>query len=888
MARRSTARPLPAWVGDLPVFERTLGNGLKALVLPRTHAPVVVCDLYYPVGSVNEPAGRSGLAHFVEHMLFKGTERFPKGQIDRLAFLGAGLSNAETGEDCTHYWFAFPTDRWELALAVEADRMHGAVFDPDEVEAERRVIVEERARELDSPTGRLEQTHLAVSYLIHPYRNPILGWPEELRRISVTDLRDFYATHYRPDGAVLVVVGDLDADRALDRVEAHFGKLERGRVDRPGPPPVEPKQVGRREFRIVESEGVARGMFGWHSVARNHPDGPALDVLSDLLTCGRRSRLWDRLVERKRLATWVEASQEGSHLAGEFLVHVEAAPGVEPDRIEAEIRLEIEQLSQVGPTPEELSRSRNRLEAAWRWEQEDLAGLASGLGHVALWDDWRAWQAEHRAALAIKADDIRRVASTYLIESGLTVGWSLPRPGGETGAVLLPFSPIAEPSKPVIKPVPEQPIALAIPTAAARLVDYRPRRALLANGLRLLTERRPGSGTVALELFCDAGVLREARPGLAHLTGRLREEGTLNRSAEALAEAVEDVGGVLDLHATGASIRMRAEDLPLAIEILADLTLRPAFPADDFAWTKRRIAADRQADREDPAFRAGQVFLQLVYGDHPYGRDPRGNARQLAALTLDDVRRHNARYFTPDNGVLVVVGDFEPSRLRALLKTHLGRWAPSGHPREPLPPLDLHRRPKVRRISHPGEQVHVLIGHLGITRFDPDYDALTILDHILGTGPGFTDRLSRLLRDDLGLAYSVSGSIAESADLVPGTLRIYLGTSPGEVDRAVNAVIEQLEALHRGEIRDDEVEHARRYLAGSWVFDYQTVAQRAERLLELERWGLPLDEPLRWPERVSQITPDQVRDAARRHLHPAALTRVEFGPIPRRRRRANG
>src|SRR6059058_65051 len=190
MARRLTARPAPAWVGDLPVFERTLANGFKALVLPRGHAPVVLCDLYYPVGSVNEPPGKSGLAHFVEHMLFKGTERFPKGQIDRLAFVAAGQSNAETGEDCTHYWFAFPSDRWELAR---------------EVEAERHVIGEERARDLDSPLGRLDQTHLALAYLRHPYRNPILGWPEDLARIEVGDLRDFYRRHYRPDGAVLVV-----------------------------------------------------------------------------------------------------------------------------------------------------------------------------------------------------------------------------------------------------------------------------------------------------------------------------------------------------------------------------------------------------------------------------------------------------------------------------------------------------------------------------------------------------------------------------------------------------------------------------------------------------------------------------------------------------------
>ena len=330
MARRLTARPSPAWVGDLPVFERTLANGLKTLVLPRRHAPVVVCDLYYPVGSFDEPAGKTGLAHFVEHMLFKGTERFPKGQIDRLAFVAAGQSNAETGEDGTHYWFAFPSDRWELALAIESDRMRGATFDPREVEAERQVIAEERARDQESPFGRLDQAHLAASYVRHPYRNPILGWPDDLARIGVDDLKAFYRDHYRPDGAVLVVVGDVDPDRALDASEARFDGLPR-RARPAGPPSFdEPRQLGRRDFRVVEPESAARGLFGWHTVPLGHPDGPALDVLSDLLTCGRRSRLWDHLVERDQLATWVETGQEGARRAGQFLLQVEAVPGAEP------------------------------------------------------------------------------------------------------------------------------------------------------------------------------------------------------------------------------------------------------------------------------------------------------------------------------------------------------------------------------------------------------------------------------------------------------------------------------------------------------------------------------------------------------------------------------
>jgi zinc protease len=884
MARRTTAHPLPAWVGDLPVFERTLSNGFRALVLPRTHAPVVVCDLYYPVGSYDEPAGKTGLAHFVEHMLFKGTERFPKGQIDRLAFVAAGQSNAETGEDSTHYWFAFPSDRWELSLAIEADRMRGATFDPREVEAERHVIGEERARDLDSPFSRLDQTHLALAYLRHPYRNPILGWPDDLSSITVEDLRGFYDRHYRPDGAVLVVVGDVDPDRALDRVEANFGSIERGTTPRAEPAGIEPRQMGRRDFTMVDSESVARGLLGWHTVPRGHPDGPALDVLSDLLTCGRRARLWNALVEQGRIATWVETSQEGARRAGQMLLQVETAADVPPARVEGAIADVLRGLADDGPTAEELARSRHRLEAAWRWEQEDLAGLAAGLGQVAPWDDWRAWQAEHRAALAVEAEDIRRVVSTYLSDANLTVGWSLPRPTRAV-TVLMPAEAIPRVPRPSAPPCPERAISLAVPTAGSKLADYHPRREALPNGLRVISERRAGTGIVALELYVDAGLLREAKPGLGHLTGRLLEEGTTTRSADSLAEAIEDVGGTLDVSSTGASLRVRAEDLPLALEILADVVRRPAFPADTLAWARRRTVSELQGDRDDPAFRADLLFRGLVYGDHPYARDPRGTTRDLNRLTLADVRAHHARHFTPDNAFLVAVGDFEPRRLRSLVKTHFHSWGPSGLAPTPVDRPARLARPRVRRVAHPGEQVQIVLGHLGIVRNHPDFAALAVLDHIFGSGPGFTDRLSRIVRDEMGLAYSVGGAITDSADVAPGLFRVSVGTMPDEADRVVAAITEQVRAMHAGAFSDEEVERARLYVAGSWVFDFQTVDQRAERLLELERYGLGLDEPIVWPGRVAAVSPRQVRRAARTHIDPSALARVEFGPIRRRDQR---
>jgi zinc protease len=894
------------------VVERTLENGMRALVWPRRGVPIVCSSLFYPVGSFDDPPGRSGMAHFVEHMLFKGTQRFPKGQIDRLVSVFGGQCNAETGEDSTHYWFAFPSDRWELALEIEADRMCGIRFDSREVELEGRVIAEERARELHTPPGQLDQNHLAITYLRHPYRNPILGWDDDVARIGSDDLASFYGIHYRPDGAVMVVVGDIEPERALDQIADAFAGVRPGTRARPRFHRVEPPQSGRRGFTLFDCETIARGLFGWRTVPRGDGDLPALEVLAELLTGGRRSRLWQALVESRAAGPGsdailcVEAAHAAAHRAGQFFIQVEADGDARPAEIERRIGDVLSELANSGPTRDELARARRRLDAGWRWEQEDLASLATALGTAAVWGDWRTWLVEHRAAIAVGPDAIRRVAAKYLTDSGLTVGWSLPR----NGAAAAPFpapSPRAVKLESALRraaarspgggaaiegqdrSVTEQSSALErlmVPIAVvpSREVDYKPRRTILGNGLRLVYEQRRGTGVVAIELYCDAGSVREARPGLAAFTGRLLEEGTTRRGALAVAAAIEDVGGSLEVGATGASVRVPAEALAVAVELLAEVTLRPAFSADAIERVAWRMAAELRGDLDDPVYRADLCFRALVYGTHPLGRDPRGTPGQISRLTVPDVRAHHARFFVPESTILVATGDFESQRLEQLVTAGFGGWPARARPLAPVRPVPAPRQPRVRRTHFDGDQVHIVMGHLGVSRQHPDYDALVVLDHVFGSGPGCCDRLGRIVRDELGLVYAIGGGMTDSADLLPGLFRVNAATTAEAVDRVVATISEQIRAMQCGAFSDDEVDRARRYLAGAWVFDFQTVDQRAERLLEVERLGLSLDEPMRWPGRVATVTSKQVRNAAAAHFRSEALCRVELGPLVRRRR----
>lgn len=898
------------WHADLPVRAKRLANGLRVLALERRDNPIVVVDLYYPVGGGDDPPGLSGVAHFVEHMLFKGTERFPKGELDLLTYMAAGFANAETAEDYTHYWFELPSDRWELALAIEADRMRDAVFDPLEFEAERQVIVEERVGDLDTPLGRLDRMHQAMSYAHHPYRNPILGWPEDLARLTVEDLRAFHRRHYRPEGAVLAIVGDVSASEAFAKAEAWFGPLGvkgedsdsrgAGVVDRSSFG-IDAEPAGRREFAVEERDSIARGLFAWRTVPMDHPDAIPLAIVADVLGGGRRGRLWRRLVERDRLAVSLDASHDPLRRAGQLFVQVEAPGEAEPDAIEDAISDEIRKLAERGPTAAELDRVKTRLDAGWRWARQDAASLALGIGLAELRGDWRLWAREHDAILAVTADQARRAAATYLVDRRLTLGWSLPGDDGgacevstgAAGTVSVSMSVSAgsgsgsESGSSSSTGTGRAP-ALSeegrrwVFRTAPRSPRMRPRRATLENGLRLVTERRE-TGVLALELHVESGPTQESKPGAAWLTGRVLEE-TARAGRTRVVEAVEDLGGTAGIGASGMSLRLRAEDLEAGLDFLAAVARPPRADAERFDWIKRRVATDLRADLDDPYYRAEMFFRERIYGSHPNGRDPRGSLDAAESLTMEDVRAHHRAWFAPNNAILGVAGDFDPERLERGLRARLGDWAPrsSSSPAIAAPPEPRASR---RALALSGEQAHILMGHLGIRRRDPDFRRMAILDQILGSGPGCADRLGRLVRDELGLAYVVGGGATDSADIEPGMLRVQISTRPEQAEKAVSAAKRVLRALHEGDFDDEEIERAKDYLAGAWVFDLQGDDQRVERLVELERLGLPLTNPKRAVERMRAESPEAIRAAARRHIRPDALTVVVGGP--RRPRRAS-
>lgn len=411
------------------VREHVLDNGLTVLVLPEPRAPVVVVQVWYRCGSRNEQPGRTGLAHVLEHMMFKGTAGTGPDQYSRIIRRNGGNDNAFTSADATTYFVSIASDRLDLVLDLEADRMRNLVFDDAQFAPELQVVIEERRLRTDNnPVAVLFEQLAAAAYTAHPYQWPIIGWMNDLRQLTREDALEWYRTFYAPNNAVLVIAGDVDPDRTLAAVERTFGPVPRG-APAPVVRSIEPVQQGERRVTVRREAQLPFVALAFHVPTLRHPDAPALEVLAGLLGDGRGSRLYRRLVYERRLARSVGADYDFTSVdPGLFTVYAQPLPGQSAARLEAALLAEIADLQRVPARARELERVRNGLEAGSVFAQDSLFYQAMLLGQFEMASSWRDIDRYVPAIRAVTAEAVRRVAATYLRPENRTVAVLDPLP----------------------------------------------------------------------------------------------------------------------------------------------------------------------------------------------------------------------------------------------------------------------------------------------------------------------------------------------------------------------------------------------------------------------------------------------------------------------------
>ncbi|MGH7357027.1 MAG: M16 family metallopeptidase [Candidatus Rokuibacteriota bacterium] len=410
------------------VVEATLDNGLRVLLLEDHRSPIVSVQVWYRVGGRNERPGATGLAHFLEHMMFKGTKRHGKGEFGRIVERNGGQQNAATSADYTQYYVTIAADKLDLILGLEADRMRNLLLDPKEIAAEREVVIEERrTRTEDDPGGFLAEEVSNIAFKAHPYGSPVIGWPDDIRRITEAELRRFYDTYYQPNNAILVGVGDFNASEALAKIRATFGRISRG----PAPPPVgvtEPPATSER--RVLARKREARlpiVYIAWHVPNHSAPDAAALEVLSQILSGGRAARIYRHLIHERQLA--LSAGGDYSYLSLDpslFWFWATPLPGQTPETLEKALLGELDRLRREPVSAEELQRAMNQIEAAFVFQQDSVRSRASLLGRFELIGNYTEANRYLDRLRAVTPSDLQRVAQTWFPEDRRIVGVLLP------------------------------------------------------------------------------------------------------------------------------------------------------------------------------------------------------------------------------------------------------------------------------------------------------------------------------------------------------------------------------------------------------------------------------------------------------------------------------
>jgi zinc protease len=416
-----SSQVVPSAFATEDVRRTVLDNGLVVLTKEVHTSPIVTNMIWYRVGSRNEELGHTGKSHFLEHMLFKGTERFKKGEIDLITLKNGGGNNAFTSHDFTAYYFNFASDRWDVALEIESDRMVSCTFEPEEFEAEKKVVIEELKTGLDSPWGLLLQEVEAAAYKVHPYRNPIVGWLQDVERATVEQQQAYYRRYYQPNNAILVIAGDFDTDRVLAKVASAFNSIPAG----PEPAQMlleEPRQRGERRLVVRWRSKVPRLAIAYHAPRIAHTDSFALQVLAVVLAEGKASRLYQRMVEREQAVTFVTAEFGEAKDPTLFHIRAEARGNHSIDAIEESIYDELQRVAADGLTTHELDRAKHQIEAHFILSRERTLDQAILLGQIETLYGLDYIDSCLQRISSVTAEEVSDVCTRYLNENNRTVG----------------------------------------------------------------------------------------------------------------------------------------------------------------------------------------------------------------------------------------------------------------------------------------------------------------------------------------------------------------------------------------------------------------------------------------------------------------------------------
>ncbi|WP_293907716.1 pitrilysin family protein [Phenylobacterium sp.] len=882
----------PAAAAEVPPIKftsRTLPNGLKAYTSLDRATPNVTVQVWYGVGSKDDPEGRSGFAHLFEHLMFKATRDLPAESFDRMTEDVGGANNASTADDFTDYYDVVPANHLERLIWAEASRLGTLVVDEANFKSERDVVKEElRQRVLASPYGRLTALYLPqASYTTHPYKRPGIGSIEELDAATVDDVRAFHETYYRPDNAALIVVGNFDEGKLNAWIDRYFGPLKTPTKPLPR---VTVKEPPRTTPGVFDGYGpnvpLPAVVVSWQGAAASDPDAPALKVLDAILSAGKSSRLYNSLVYRQQIAAESFSNADLPHDQGLVMVGAIMASGHTIAQGETALLAEVKRLRDAPPTQAELSEAKNELLTDALRERETIEGRASALGYALRVDgDPAAVNTTLAKLQAVTGADIQRVAKKYLVDDRrMTIRYrpESERPKGDAPPVVpQPPRTVASFNGAVFTLAPEAERQKPPPIAApVQPVLPKPAEKTLANGLRVIVARSSDLPLVTADLTVKTGAWADPAglAGAASMMADMLSEGTLTRSAQQIASQTESLGANLSsaggLESSSVTLNVMPDKLKAAMTIMADVAIHPAFSPEELDRQREQSLDGLRVAYQQPGQVAGFAAAPVVYGGTPFGHAVQGTPDSLTKLKPADLAKLHQTWFRPDNAILVLTGDISAEQGFAMAEQAFGAWAKPAAALPPSPTITPQAKARAVAIDIPGTgQASVNVLKPAIARNDPDYYPGVVATTVLGGG--YSARLNQEIRIKRGLSYGASARL--STTRTTGSFRASAQTKNESAVQVLDLITAEMATLAAEPAGAAELTARKSTLVGEYGRELATSGGLADILGNLALYGVPLDEVGRYTAKVEAVDAGQVQAFARRTLDPAQASVVIAG-----------
>jgi zinc protease len=851
---------------EIPEIEYTkyvLDNGLTLIVHEDHKAPIVAVNVWYHVGSKNEPDGRTGFAHLFEHLMFNGSENYNDDYFQVMERIGATDLNGTTNTDRTNYFQNVPKSALDVALWMESDRMGhlmGAV-DQAKLDEQRGVVQNEKRQGENQPYGQaFTLIQEAVYPAGHPYSHTVIGSMEDLDAAALEDVQEWFQTYYGPNNATIVLAGDITPEEAKAQVEHYFGAIP------PGPPiekyetwsaPMQDDQRQVMQDRVPE----ARIYKVWNVPEFGSRDAAYLELAAGVLSQGKNSRFYKRLVYDDQIATSVNAGLNDREIASNFFIIANARPGVDLAEVEATVDEELARFLEEGPTASELERVKAATYASFVRGIERIGGFG-GKSDVLAQNEVYSGSPDHYIQYGTW---MRDATPTQVLETARK--W-LTR--GVYALEVRPFPQMAASDADADRsgvPKAGEPPAPGFPAI---------QRATLSNGLDVVLAERSALPIVSMTLMVDAGFSADQhhQPGVADLTLNMLDEGTESRSALEIDDEELRLGASIgtgsSLDVSSVTLSALTENLDASLDLWADVILHPAFPEEDFQRLKQQQLAAIQREKSSPVSMALRVFPKILYGEgHPYGIPFTGSGQteSVEGMTRDQLRAFHDAWFRPNNATVVAVGDITMDELRPKLEALFSGWEQAN-----VPASDVTQTPQgsgqdvIYIMDRPGAQQSVIIaGHAFPPPAEADEFALQAANRILGGS--FTARVNMNLREDKHWSYGAQTVVPDARGYRP-----FFAYAPVQTDKTMESMQEL-----RKEFSDftadrpateDELAKAKDgqilTLPGRW----ETINAIRSSLTEQVNLRLPDDYWQTYADHVRALSLGQVRTAAASSIHP--------------------